>query len=71
LAQLAMEPALDLDAYRDELVALFDRATRAALSPARVGTASCIGDHRDLAGVIRADTRHGRGVHGPDRAGMV
>jgi TetR/AcrR family fatty acid metabolism transcriptional regulator len=30
LAQLALEPALDLDAYRDELVALFDRATRAA-----------------------------------------
>jgi TetR/AcrR family fatty acid metabolism transcriptional regulator len=30
LAQLAMEPDLDLDAYRDELVALFDRATRAA-----------------------------------------
>ena len=30
LAQLAMEPALDLDVYRDELVALFDRATRAA-----------------------------------------
>ncbi len=30
LAQLAMEPALDLDAYRDELVALFDRATRPA-----------------------------------------
>jgi TetR/AcrR family transcriptional regulator, fatty acid metabolism regulator protein len=28
LAQLALEPALDLDAYRDELVALFDRATR-------------------------------------------
>jgi TetR/AcrR family transcriptional regulator, fatty acid metabolism regulator protein len=30
LAQLALEPALDLDAYRDELVALFDRATRAS-----------------------------------------
>ena len=30
LAQLALEPALDLDAYRDELVALFDRATRPA-----------------------------------------
>jgi TetR/AcrR family transcriptional regulator, fatty acid metabolism regulator protein len=30
LAQLAMEPALDLDAYRDELVALFDRATHSA-----------------------------------------
>ncbi|MGH3279516.1 MAG: TetR/AcrR family transcriptional regulator, partial [Trebonia sp.] len=30
LAQLAMDPALDLDAYRDELVALFDRATRPA-----------------------------------------
>ena len=30
LAQLALEPALDLDAYRDEMVALFDRATRAA-----------------------------------------
>ena len=30
LAQLAMDPALDLDAYRDELVTLFDRATRAA-----------------------------------------
>lgn len=28
LAQLALEPGLDLDAYRDELVALFDRATR-------------------------------------------
>jgi hypothetical protein len=28
LGQLAMEPALDLDAYRDELIALFDRATR-------------------------------------------
>jgi TetR/AcrR family fatty acid metabolism transcriptional regulator len=28
LAQLAMEPDLDLDAYRDELIALFDRATR-------------------------------------------
>jgi len=27
LAQLALDPALDLDAYRDELVALFDRAT--------------------------------------------
>ena len=30
LGQLAMEPALDLDGYRDELIALFDRATRAA-----------------------------------------
>ena len=30
LAQLALDPALDLDAYRDELVALFDRATRLA-----------------------------------------
>jgi TetR/AcrR family fatty acid metabolism transcriptional regulator len=30
LAQLALEPALDLDAYRDELTALFDRATRPA-----------------------------------------
>jgi TetR/AcrR family fatty acid metabolism transcriptional regulator len=30
LAQLALDPALDLDAYRDELVTLFDRATRAA-----------------------------------------
>jgi AcrR family transcriptional regulator len=30
LAQLALEPALDLDAYRDELVGLFDRATRPA-----------------------------------------
>ena len=30
LAQLALEPALDLDAYRDDLVALFDRATRLA-----------------------------------------
>ena len=30
LAQLALEPALDLDAYRDELVALFDRATSPA-----------------------------------------
>lgn len=30
LAQLALDPELDLDAYRDELVALFDRATRAA-----------------------------------------
>jgi AcrR family transcriptional regulator len=30
LAQLAMDPALDLDAYRDELVAVFDRATRPA-----------------------------------------
>jgi AcrR family transcriptional regulator len=29
LAQLALDPALDLDAYRDELIALFDRATRA------------------------------------------
>lgn len=28
LGQLALDPALDLDAYRDELVALFDRATR-------------------------------------------
>ena len=28
LAQLVMEPGLDLDAYRDELVALFGRATR-------------------------------------------
>jgi AcrR family transcriptional regulator len=28
LAQLALEPDLDLDAYRDELIALFDRATR-------------------------------------------
>jgi TetR/AcrR family transcriptional regulator, fatty acid metabolism regulator protein len=28
LAQLAVEPDLDLDAYRDELIALFDRATR-------------------------------------------
>jgi AcrR family transcriptional regulator len=27
LAQLALEPELDLDAYRDELIALFDRAT--------------------------------------------
>jgi AcrR family transcriptional regulator len=27
LGQLALEPALDLDAYRDELVALFGRAT--------------------------------------------
>jgi hypothetical protein len=31
LDQLAVEPALDLDAYREELIALFDRAT----SPAR------------------------------------
>jgi TetR/AcrR family transcriptional regulator, fatty acid metabolism regulator protein len=30
LGQLVMEPALDLDAYRDELIALFDRATRPA-----------------------------------------
>jgi hypothetical protein len=30
LAQLALEPALDLDAYRDELVALFERATHPA-----------------------------------------
>jgi len=30
LAQLALEPALDLDEYRDELIALFDRATRPA-----------------------------------------
>jgi TetR/AcrR family transcriptional regulator, fatty acid metabolism regulator protein len=30
LAQLALDPDLDLDAYRDELVALFDRATRPA-----------------------------------------
>jgi TetR/AcrR family fatty acid metabolism transcriptional regulator len=29
LAQLALDPDLDLDAYRDELIALFDRATRA------------------------------------------
>ena len=43
LAQLAMEPALDLDAYLGELVALFDRATRAALSSARSG------NHRDPA----------------------
>jgi TetR/AcrR family fatty acid metabolism transcriptional regulator len=28
LAQLAVEPDLDLDAYRDELIALFDRASR-------------------------------------------
>jgi AcrR family transcriptional regulator len=28
LAQLALEPDLDLDAYRDELIGLFDRATR-------------------------------------------
>jgi len=28
LAQLALEPDLDLDAYRDELIALLDRATR-------------------------------------------
>ena len=31
LGQLAVDPALDLDAYREELIALFDRAT----SPAR------------------------------------
>lgn len=31
LAQLAMDPALDLDAYLDELVALFERATRPVL----------------------------------------
>jgi len=30
LAQLALEPAIDLDAYCDELVGLFDRATRPA-----------------------------------------
>jgi TetR/AcrR family transcriptional regulator, fatty acid metabolism regulator protein len=30
LAQLALDPDLDLDAYRDELVALFDRATQPA-----------------------------------------
>lgn len=30
LGQLAMDPGLDLDAYRDELIALFDRATRPA-----------------------------------------
>jgi hypothetical protein len=30
LAQLALEPDLDLDAYRDELIALFDRATQPA-----------------------------------------
>jgi TetR/AcrR family fatty acid metabolism transcriptional regulator len=30
LGQLALDPALDLDAYRDELVALFERATRPA-----------------------------------------
>jgi hypothetical protein len=30
LAQLALDPALDLDAYRDELIALFGRATRPA-----------------------------------------
>jgi len=29
LAQLAIDPDLDLDAYRDELAGLFDRATRA------------------------------------------
>jgi hypothetical protein len=40
LAQLAMEPALDLDAYLDELVGLFNRATRPALSSARTGTRS-------------------------------
>ncbi|HTU76638.1 MAG TPA: TetR/AcrR family transcriptional regulator [Trebonia sp.] len=28
LAQLALEPELDLDAYRDDLIALFDRATQ-------------------------------------------
>jgi TetR/AcrR family fatty acid metabolism transcriptional regulator len=28
LAQLALDPDLDLDAYRDELIALFSRATR-------------------------------------------
>jgi AcrR family transcriptional regulator len=43
LAQLAMEPALDLDAYLRELVALFDRATRAALSSAHGA------NHRDPA----------------------
>ena len=30
LVQLALDPALDLDAYRDELIALFDRATHSA-----------------------------------------
>jgi TetR/AcrR family transcriptional regulator, fatty acid metabolism regulator protein len=30
LGQLALDPQLDLDAYRDDLVALFDRATRPA-----------------------------------------
>ncbi|HEY6493326.1 MAG TPA: TetR/AcrR family transcriptional regulator [Trebonia sp.] len=30
LAQLALDPGLDLDAYRDELIALFERATRAS-----------------------------------------
>jgi TetR/AcrR family transcriptional regulator, fatty acid metabolism regulator protein len=30
LSQLAIDPDLDLDAYRDELIALFDRATRPA-----------------------------------------
>lgn len=30
LGQLAVQPDLDLDAYRDELVGLFDRATRPA-----------------------------------------
>jgi TetR/AcrR family fatty acid metabolism transcriptional regulator len=33
LAQLAIEPDLDLDAYRDELVALFERATNVTPLP--------------------------------------
>jgi TetR/AcrR family transcriptional regulator, fatty acid metabolism regulator protein len=31
LGQLALDPALDLDAYRDELVTLFERATRGSV----------------------------------------
>jgi TetR/AcrR family transcriptional regulator, fatty acid metabolism regulator protein len=33
LAQLALEPDLDLDAYRDDLVTIFDRASRPAAPP--------------------------------------
>jgi AcrR family transcriptional regulator len=39
LAQLAIDPALDIDAYRDELVALFERATRRKLA-GRAATAA-------------------------------
>jgi TetR/AcrR family fatty acid metabolism transcriptional regulator len=37
LGQLTTEPDLDLDTYRDELVALFERATAAPPGPATTG----------------------------------